>query len=157
VTDKQNRAPLCADFLHLLKTLLLKLRVADGQHFINQQHFGLEMRSHAERESHVHPARITFDRRIEKLLYLSEGNDLVELAIDLRLLHTENRTVEINVFTTGELRMETRTDFQQRTDTPVNLGESTRGRGDARENPQQRAFAGAVQTDDADDLAAFDF
>src|SRR5262249_4137540 len=133
VTDKENRAALRADLLHLGETLFLKLRIADSQDFINQQHFRLQMRRHSKRESHVHPARITLHRRVEKLFDLRKRDYLVELAIDLRLLHAENRAVEIDVFTASQFGVETGADFQQRADAPANLRESARGRGDARE------------------------
>ena len=36
------------------KTFLLKFRIADRQHLIDDQNFRLEMRRHSEREPHIH-------------------------------------------------------------------------------------------------------
>src|SRR5215213_432507 len=115
------------------------------------------MCSHAKRESHVHSTRVTLHRRVEKLLDFRKRDHLIKLAIDLRLLHSEDCTVEIDVFTTGQLRMKASADFEQRADTPVNFSASTCGPGYTRQDSEEGALAGAIQTDDADNLAAFDF
>src|SRR6185436_435650 len=112
VTDKKYRPPLNADVAHLLKTLLLKLRIADCEHFVDQQHFRLEMRRDAKRKPHVHTTRIAFHRRVEKLLNFSKAGDLVKLAVDLGLAHAEDRAVEIDVLATGQLRMKARAHFE---------------------------------------------
>ena len=71
------------DVLHLAEALLLELGVADRQHLVDDQDLRLEMRRHGEGEPHVHAARVALDRRVEELLDLGEGDDLVELALDL--------------------------------------------------------------------------
>src|SRR5215213_8794934 len=98
-----------------------------------------------------------FDRGIEKLFNFREGDDLVELAINLRLSHAEYRAIEINVFPTGELGVKACADFQQRTDTPVDHGDSSSWRSNARQYLQQRALACAVEPDDTDHFTTLDF
>ena len=44
----------------------------------------LEMRGDGERQPHVHAAGVALHRRVDELLDLGEGDDLVELAADLR-------------------------------------------------------------------------
>src|SRR5215213_1438930 len=100
MTDKQDRPPLDTDVAHLLEALLLELRITDRQHFVNQQHFRLEVRGDAKRETHVHAARITLHRRVKKFLNFSEADDLVKLSIDLDFAHAEDCAVEIDVLAT---------------------------------------------------------
>src|ERR1043166_1137681 len=49
--------------------------------------------------------------------------------------------------------MKTSADFQEACDTTKNFGTARGWLGDSRKDFQQRAFAGAVATDDADDFA----
>src|SRR5262245_58846007 len=52
--------------------------------------------------------------------------------------------------------MKTGAHFQQRSNTPADFCASARGFGYARENPEQRALAGAIATNDADQVTTID-
>ena len=67
------------DVLHLAEALLLELGVADGEHLVDDQDLRLEVRGDGEGQAHVHAAGVALDRRVEELLDLGEGDDLVEL------------------------------------------------------------------------------
>ena len=86
-------------------------------------------------------------------LDLGEVDDLVELPVDLRLAHAEDRAVQVDVLPAGQLGVEARADLEQRADAPVDLGAAVRRLGDPREHLEQRALAGAVAADDAEHLA----
>ena len=62
------------------------------------------------------PLRIALDRRVEELLDLGEGDDLVELASDLGPRHAEDGAVEIDVLAAGELGMKAGADLEQARD-----------------------------------------
>ena len=112
------------------------------------------MRRHGERQPHVHPARVALHRRVEEPLDLGERDDLVELARDLGAAHAEDRAVQEDVLAAGQLRVEPGPDLQQASRRARRIVRVPVGRlGDAREDLQQRALAGAVAADDADDLA----
>ena len=59
------------------------------------------------------PRAVALDRRIEELLHLGEGDDLVELALDLRRGHAKDGAVEIDVLPAGQFRVEAGADLQQ--------------------------------------------
>ena len=101
---------------HLAEALALERGVADGQHLVDDQDLRLEVRRDGEGEPHVHAARVALDRRVEELLDLGEGDDLVELAIDLGLAHAEDGAVEVDVLAAGQLGVEAGADLQQRAD-----------------------------------------
>ena len=63
------------------------MRVADGQHLVDDQDLRLEVRGDREGQADVHPGGVALHRRVEELLDLGEGDDLVELAVDLGLPH----------------------------------------------------------------------
>src|SRR5687768_6581351 len=121
MAHEQDRPPINPDLIDLREAFLLKLRIAHRQNFINQQNFRFQMRRNTKRKPHVHAARITLHRRVDKLLNFRECDDLIKLALDLRLAHPEDRAIEIDVFATREFRMKTRADFEQRADAAVDL------------------------------------
>ena len=73
----------------------------------------LQVGRHRERQPHVHAAAVALDRRVEELLHLGEGHDLVELRLDLAAAHAEDRAVEEDVLAAGQFRVEARADLQQ--------------------------------------------
>ena len=114
------------------------------------------MRRDREGEPHIHARREPLDRRVEKLLHLGEGDDLVEPPFDLGAPHAENGAVEIDVFAAGQFGMKAGADFEHAGDPAGELDASLVGLGDAADHLEQRRFAGAVAADDADDFAALD-
>ena len=90
--------PLLRNFLHFAEALLLKFEVADGQHFVHEQNFGLEMRGHGKRQPHLHSRAEMLQRRIDETFDLGEIDDLVELAVDFSLAHPENRAAQVDIF-----------------------------------------------------------
>jgi hypothetical protein len=153
VTDEHHRAPLGGDVAHLAEAFGLKCRVADGEHLVDEQDFRLEVCGDGEGEAEVHAARVPLHRRVDEPLDLGERHDLVELADDLLAMHAEDRAVEEHVLAPGQIRMESRTDLEQRADATLDRRTSRRRRRDAGEQLEQRALAGAVSSDEAERLA----
>ena len=116
VADEDDGATLLRDVAHLAEALLLELRVADGEHLVDEQDLRLEVRGDGEREPHLHAARVALHRRVEEALDARELDDLVEPARDLRAAHAEDRAVQEDVLAPGELGMEARADLEQRAD-----------------------------------------
>ena len=109
------------------------------------------MSSDREGETYIHPARVAFHRRINKLSNLSEIDDRVKLALDVGTLHPQDRAIEKNVLATCQLLMETGPNLQERTDPAVDLGSSLLGwKLELRTGPQF-AFDVGTQSDDLDD------
>jgi hypothetical protein len=104
-------------------------------------------------EPHVHPRGVALHGGVEKLLDLGEGDDVVELGSDLAPLHPENGTVQEDVLTAAQLRMESRPDLEQRGHPAAQDGATLGRLGDARKNLEQGTLARAVAADDADDLS----
>ena len=66
--------------------------------------------------------------------------------------HAQNRAIEKDVFATGQLGVKTGADLEQAGHPSLDLDTSRRRIRNSRENLEQRALAGAVSADDADDL-----
>ena len=134
----------------------LELGVADGEHLVDEQDLGLEVRSDRERKPDVHAARIALDRRVDELLDPGELDDGVEVARDLLALHPQDGAVQEDVLASGELGMKARADLEQAADAPPDLRAPPRRRGDPRQDLQQRRLARAVLADDPEDLSLLD-
>src|SRR5262245_5244394 len=100
-----------------------------------------------------HTARVPLYGRVEEALDAGELDDLVELPLDLLSLHPEDRTVEVDVFATGELGMESRSHLEEAADAPADVDAPRGRRRDAREDLQQRRLPRAVLPDHSQDLA----
>lgn len=52
-------------------------------------------------QADIHAAGVVLDWRIDELLDLGEGYDLIELALDLRFLHREDGAVQAHITIVG--------------------------------------------------------
>src|SRR5258705_4989527 len=144
------------DILHLVQAFALERHVPYRQNLVHDQNLGLEVSRYRERQADVHATRVVFDRSVDELLDLGEGDDLVQVALDLGLAHTEKGATQEDVLPSRQFRVEAGSHLQERPDSAVDLHPPLGGFGDARENLEQRALARAVGTNDADDLAPRD-
>ena len=96
------------------------------------------------------------NRSINKLLHLGKSQDLIEPAIYVLSLDSENGAVQVNVLATSQFRMKTGAHFQQRPHTAMDLREALRRLGDTRQNFQERALASPIPPDDANDFSTLD-
>src|SRR5882724_4993128 len=114
------------------------------------------MSCHGKGQTDIHPAGIALDGSVDKFLDFREGDDLVELVVDLRLPHAQYCSVQVKVFATGELRVEACAHLQQRSYAPVDLRPTARGLGDPRQDLQECTLPRAVSSDKTDNFALFD-
>ncbi len=129
--------------------------VADGEDFVDEQNFRFEMGGDGEGEAHLHAAAVVLEGSVEEAFHFGEGHDLVELAADFCGAHAEDGAAHEHIFAAGELGVETGADFEKAADAAVKLGVSFGGAGDAGQDFQQRALAGAVAADQAHHFAFF--
>ena len=83
VRDEQDRLAAPAELGELVEALVRERLVADRQHFVDQQHVGIDVDRHGEPEAHVHAGRVGLHRRVDEVLELGELDDLVEAPRDL--------------------------------------------------------------------------
>jgi hypothetical protein len=84
-------------------------------------------------------------------------NWLIELSVNLYPAHSQDGTVQINIFPAGQLRMKTGANLQQGTDSPVDLPQAFCWLRHPGKDLEQGAFPGAITPDDAQNLALPDF
>ena len=79
------------------EALLLERLVADGEHLVEQQHVGLHVHRDREAEPHVHPGGVGPHRHVGEGLELGEGDDLVQVLVDVLALEAVDRGVQVDV------------------------------------------------------------
>ena len=156
MADEYYGSPPFGNILHLPKAFFLKLGIAYCQDFVDNQNLGFEMGGDGEGEADLHAAAVALDGGVEEFLNAREVDNLVELAVDLPLPHAEDCAVHVDVFAAGQLGMKAGADLQQAAHPAADHCPAMRRLGDAAEDFQQRALAGAVATDDADDFSLGD-
>jgi len=144
------------DVFHLSDGFLLELGIADGEDFVHDEDLGIEEGCYGEAKTDSHTGGITLHWGVDIALTTGEIDDLVQLGLDLITRHAEDGAVHEDVLATRHLAMEAGADLQERTDTTVSTDSASGGAGDAGEEFEQSRFAGAVLTDDADDIALLD-
>ena len=76
---KNTVRPCLRHLAHLAEALFLKRRVADGEHFVDDQNLRFEMRRDGERSRTYMPLEYRFTGVSMNFSDLGEGDDLVEL------------------------------------------------------------------------------
>ena len=73
----------------------LEGEVADGEHLVDEQHLRVDVDGDREAEPHEHARRVELHRRVDELVELGEGDDVVEARLDLRLGEAEQHAVDV--------------------------------------------------------------
>jgi hypothetical protein len=113
VGNKKNRTPYFLEFLNAVNALLLKALIANGEHFVNYQNVRTHADCNGERQADIHSTRIELHLRINELFNFTEGNNLVEDAVDHLAREAEHCSVEIHVVATRQLALESSTELKQ--------------------------------------------
>ena len=121
VRDEDDRAAAVLELGDLAEALALELLVADGEHLVEQQHVGANVRGDGEPQTHVHPRRVRTHRQVDELLELGERDDLVHRLADRRPRQAVDRAVQIDVLTAGEIRVEPGPELEQRRNAAAGL------------------------------------
>ncbi len=156
MADEDDGAAAAGDVLHFAEAFFLECGVADGEDFVDEQDFGLEVRGDGEGQAHLHAGGIMLERAYRESARLRRRPRFRRTCGRFRPAHAQDGAAEENVFAAGQLGMEAGADFEQAADAPVNFRETGGGAGDASEQFEQGGLACAVASDEADDFALVD-
>ena len=154
VRNEQDGDAARAHLVNLAHAALAKIDVADGQGLVHQQNFRVHIDSHSEGQPHHHAARISLDRLVDEVANLGEGFDVLVALVDLPGGQAKNGAVEVDVVASGEFRVESRAQFEQRRDAPIHRDGSRTGMEYPGHHLEQRALARTILPDDAEGFAA---
>src|SRR5580704_496588 len=136
---------------------LLENVVTYAEDFIDNKYFRIDVCCHREPQAGEHAGGIAFYGRVDELFQAREGDDLVELRLNLSLLHAENRAMEKNILHPGQIRVETSGNLQESGKASVHSHVTLGRLHDAAQNFERGTLPRAVAADDAEGFAAFDF
>ena len=152
MSDEHDRATLGLEACELGEALLLKRRVADRQHLIDQHHVGVDLNCDREGEAHVHAGGVVLQLQVHKRLQLRERDDLIQPLERLAARQAEHDRVDDCVVTRGQIGIEPDAEFDERRQPTVDFNLAGVDAVDAGQALQQRALATPVATDDAEEL-----
>src|SRR5262245_53807679 len=112
------------------------------------------MGGNSECKTYIHSATVSFNRGINEFINSSEDHDLVEFLPDLGPRHPKDSPVQKYVLATSQLRMKPRTHFKQACDASPDFHSALGRLRDAAQNLEECAFASAVASNDAENLAS---
>ena len=84
VADEDDRASLFAELGDALHALALERLVADRQDLVDEEDVGIGVDGDGERQPHVHARGVELHGRVDEVADAAEGDDRVELRVDLR-------------------------------------------------------------------------
>ena len=119
VRHQQDRLAAPLELGELVEALVGEAFVADGEHFVDEQHVGIDVDRDRETQPHVHARRVGLHRRVDEVAQLGELDDLVEAPGDLPLGQAEHDAVDEDVLAAGDLRVEAGAELDQRRDPAV--------------------------------------
>jgi len=153
VGDENDGTAGASDVAHFAEAFFLEIYIAHRQDLVDEEDFWFEVRGYREGQADVHAAGVVLYGSVDKFFEFGEGDDFVKFAGDIALAHAKDGAGEESVFAAAELGMEAGAHFQKTADAAVDFGEAGGGTRDARENFEERGFAGAVASDEAEDFA----
>ncbi len=151
--DEDDGAAGAGDVTHLSEAFLLEIDIANGEDFIDEENFRLEMGGDGKGQADVHAGGVVLDGSVDEFFELGEGHDFVEFAGDFALAHAQDGAGEESVFAAGEFGVEAGADFEEAADAAADFGVASGGAGDLGEDFEQGGLAGAVAADEAEDFA----
>src|SRR5262249_1808038 len=101
------------NLVHFSKALFLKFNIPYCQNFIDNQNLRLEICSHCEGETHIHSRRIMFHGCVHELFHLCKSYNVIKFGPNFSLRHAEDRAIKEDIFSPGELGMETSSDLKK--------------------------------------------
>ena len=86
VADDDDRLVGVAQFFELVEALVLEVLVADGQNFVDEQNFGVNIDGNGESQTHIHTGRVRADRFVDKVTEFGKFDDVIDTLVDFILV-----------------------------------------------------------------------
>ena len=94
---QQNRLSPALELAELVQALVRESFVSDREHFVHEQHIGVDVNRHRKSQAHIHAGRVGLHRRVDELLQLGELDDPIEPPGDLALRQAQHDAVDEHV------------------------------------------------------------
>ena len=149
MAHNEDRTPLRLELLKLMEAFRLKEHISDGESFIDDQYFRIDIDRDCKSQPHKHTAGIGLYRLVDKIPDIGKSQYVVQPPVDLFFRETDHRPVQIDILQTGVLSVKSRAQFQKSADPSIYIDSSCRRRKHPGDDLQYSGFTGTVNTDDA--------
>src|SRR5947209_3947453 len=105
MTNEENGLARASQVIDAVHATMLKHNVAHRQRFVDQQNLRIYIDRDGKRQSHEHPAGVSFYRLIDKRSNRCKVFNLGEALVHLSLLQSQDGCVHVNVLTTCKIRI----------------------------------------------------
>ena len=157
VRAKENGDPLVLQGHDAVKGLPGKGAVAHRQGLIDHQNIRLHARGNREREPHVHATRIGFDGLVDEVLNARELDDGLHLVLDLLGTEPQEGGIQLDVFSSREVRVETGPKLEECGDAAPHLHRTARGLKHPADELQQGRLARPIDPHNPQDLSSGEY
>src|SRR6266478_4372778 len=154
VRDENDRHTLPLELLNPPDATLLEEDVADRESLIHDQDVRVHMNGDGKCQADKHAAGVRFHRPVHEVTDLRKLFDRGYSFTGLCVGEAENRSVEENVFATGEQGIESGAQLQERGNPPPHGEVAGRRPNHACNHSQERALARPIFADDTETAAA---
>ena len=151
--DQDGDAMVVDQRLDAALAFLLEKKVADRQHFVDDQHVGHDYGGNGEGDAGDHAGGVVLHRHVEEVPHLGELDDLVEVLLDELLRIAEQGAVEVDVLACGQLQVEPGAELDERGDAALDRAAAFGGLQHAGDDLEHGGFARAVGAEDAEHIA----
>ena len=156
VRNQQQRHAFFQQGIHPGITFALKSGVADRQSFVDDENVRFHQNLHGKSQTHHHAAGIGFDRLVDEVADVGKIHNFLIFRRGFACAQSQDSRIHVDVFPSGEFRIESAAQFQQSRDFAVNFHTA----GSRTQNPgqdlKQGAFSRAVLADNAHTFPAAD-
>src|SRR5260370_1443791 len=154
--DEQKRLSGALEFGQGFEAFGLKSDVAARQHFVHEQDVGIGVNRVCKCEPHHHAGGVSAQRIVDELPDTGVLDDLIDQLHRAFAATAQQCGVKYQILRTREVRMEARSQLEQRGHASINRDAALVGRAQSRSQAQERALTGAVAPDNAEALAGFE-
>ena len=145
--NDHDRSACVFNFFEAFKAFFLKAHIPDSQYLINQKYVGSYIDRNGKSQPHIHSGGISPHRVVNIFIQLRKCNNIINLLINLLFGHSKNRSIGIDIFPAGHIRMKACSKLQQTGNSSVDLHLSIRGIHDLVDQLQGGTLATAVSAD----------
>ena len=153
VRAEQNRATEVSELLNAFHAFFLKVLIAHGQGFIDDQHLGLHGGDQGKSQAHHHARRISFDGPVYGVTEFAEGQNFWGQALHVAGTESDEAARKQQVFSAREFGVKSCAQLQNCGQTAIAHDSALRGLQTASQKFEQGAFARAVVSNHPQALA----
>lgn len=137
-------------------TFSLECFITNSKYFIKDQNVTLSLNCHRKGKTHLHAGRVVFQLLIHEIFKLREFDDIVIHRVNLVMGKTQQSTIQIYVFSSSKLGIETYAKLDERNQCTFDINFAIFWSINSRNNLQQCRFSGTIAANNSEEISLMD-